>query len=114
MARAKPSVSLSTLRRYRALPTGRPLSIAPEMATIARELGHAARAEDALDHAWRSLAPANLRERAGTLSLSRGVLSVRTPDASARFELDRWLRAGGMARLARACGRGISRVRFSN
>jgi len=114
LPRPSPAASLRLLRRYRGLPTGRATEIATELKAIARALGHAGRAEDAITQAWLDLAPAPLRERVSGMSLARGVLSLRTSDASARFEVDRWLRAGGQVRLARACGRGISRFKFTS
>lgn len=44
--------------------------------------------------AWASCCPPGLAARASLVSLARGVLTVRVPDAPTRFELDRALRAG--------------------
>jgi hypothetical protein len=101
------------LRTHRALPKGRDLGISKEVGAMVRAIGATSKTDDAIGVAWIELAPANLRQRARVVSLARGVLNLRVEDASARFEVDRWLRTGGQARLARACGRGISRVRFS-
>jgi hypothetical protein len=107
------AAQLRLLRAHRALPKGRDTGIAGEVRSLMGRLGAAGRGDDAITNAWEELAPPGLRDRARVVSLSRGVLNLRVSDASARFEVDRWLRAGGQARLARACGRGISRVRFT-
>jgi hypothetical protein len=44
--------------------------------------------------------------------LARGVLTVRVPDDSTRFALDRWLRSGGQAELARRTPATLTRVRL--
>jgi hypothetical protein len=51
--------------------------------------------------AWAAAAPADLVARSRVLRLARGVLTVQVSDDAARFALDRWLRSGGQADLAR-------------
>ena len=44
--------------------------------------------------------------------VARGVLQVRCQDASTRYELDRWLRAGGEHALVRAAGARVIKVKL--
>jgi hypothetical protein len=64
--------------------------------------------------AWASVVPPELARACTFEALSRGVLRVRVKDASVRFELDRFLRAGGEARVIGASGAPIRSVRLQS
>lgn len=104
--------TLRLLRQTRVAST-RDLSIQAPLERLVREVAAVHRQGDAAVDAWERVAPAPLRARATVVSLSRGTLTLRTSDAAARFEADRWLRSGGQATLARAAGRAITRIRFA-
>ena len=70
------------------------------------------RALGGIGDAWVAVVPAALAARCEPVSLSRGVLTVRVADASARFELDRFLRAGGLSRLAARAGAAVKRAKL--
>lgn len=78
---------------------------ADELARVEKKLGGAGAA-------WARVCPAALAMRATPTSLSRGMLLVEVPDASARFEIDRWLRGGGEAALVAASATPIRKVRL--
>lgn len=82
---------------------------------IAREADELSRLEKKLGGAgaaWAGVCPAALCERAVPVSLSRGTLQIEVRDAAARYEVDRWLRGGGEARLVAASAAPIRRVRI--
>jgi hypothetical protein len=72
----------------------------------------AAKSGTVLEIAWREVLPPSLIGRAAAVSLARGILTVRTSDASAKWEVDRWLRCGGERELCRAARVVIRRVKF--
>ena len=71
------------------------------------------RAGTAFQRAWDEIVPAPLAARCLSLALTRGVLTVKTSDASTRFELDRFLRCGGEAKLARAAKIAIRKIKLT-
>lgn len=81
---------------------------------MTRQAGNIRRLEKsmgAVATAWQELVPSPLADRTALVGVSRGVLTVRAGDASARFELDRWLRSGGELAVIRRCVTGLTRVR---
>ena len=99
--------NLQQLRKWRTRPD-RDLSIAGPVREAAAQAQQRHDAGQGAGQAWDELVPPRLRRRCTVLQLQRGILTVRIPDAAARFELDRWLRSGGEAALAR---RGVKRVK---
>ena len=62
--------------------------------------------------AWASVVPPELLSRTALEGVSRAVLTVRVPDASTRFELDRFLRAGGERAVVTASRSTVGRIRL--
>lgn len=106
-----PARQLDRLRSWR-VPVARDLTLAGPLGDQARELKRQARTFGSLGAAWQELAPQGPGERASLVSLSRGVLTVRCEDAATRFELDRWLRAGGEIALIKRAAAKLTRVRL--
>jgi hypothetical protein len=102
---------LRRLREHRT-PRERDLTIGATVHQLERETRKRVKATGGIGAAWEALVPPGLRSRAVVVSLSRGVLTVRAADASARFGLDRFLRSGGQAALARQAGVGIKRSKI--
>ncbi len=109
MARTTPS--LNRLRELR-VPRERNAALAPEMDRLHAELARRRRSGGGAAAAWDVVVPDALREKSEVVGVSRGVLSVRVRDASARFALDRFLRSGGEASLIRTARVAIKRVRL--
>jgi hypothetical protein len=63
--------------------------------------------------AWAEILPPHLTRQAQIVSLARGTLTVRTADASTRYQIDRFLRSGGQAELARRAKVAVTRVKFT-
>lgn len=63
------------------------------------------------DDAWATATPPALRDRATLVRLDRGTLMIAPADSAAAFEIDRWLRAGGLEQLRALSGGSIRRVR---
>ena len=103
------------LRRLRSLrnPRDRDLSIGAVVRTAEKELRKKVKSLGGVADAWDTVVPLTLARRCRLVSLSRGVLSVQVADSSARFELDRFLRAGGEAELVRRARAAIKRIKLS-
>ncbi len=109
MARATPT--LSRLRELRA-PRERDAALATEVERLRAEMERRRRRGSGAAAAWEVVVPDGLREKSEVVGVSRGVLSVRVRDASARFALDRFLRSGGEAALIGAARIAIRRVKL--
>lgn len=80
-----------------------------------RAIHDAARTRRALAgcaEAWVSVVPPELIDRTALEGVSRGVLTVRVPDNAVRFQLDRFLRAGGQRAFVAACPASLRQVRI--
>jgi hypothetical protein len=77
-----------------------------------KDLKKRARSLGGMADAWDAVVPRTLAARCRLQTFSRGVLTVRAADASARFELDRFLRAGGEAALARRGSAALKRLKI--
>lgn len=87
---------------------------APMRSLFAEAARNAARDERRLGNAgdaWAAVCPGELLERTRIMGLSRGALTVATPDAATRFELDRALRSGAERALIRLCSAPVRKVR---
>ncbi|GJQ28983.1 MAG: hypothetical protein HBSAPP03_08670 [Phycisphaerae bacterium] len=111
--REQPNRVLERLRRYRAS-RGRDMTISGELDRLTRGVQKQRRAAGGIESAWQELAPRVGEAAIGeVLSLSPGgVLVVRVPDASVRYEVDRWLRSGGLDALRSRCTAPLRRVRL--
>jgi glycerophosphoryl diester phosphodiesterase len=86
---------------------------------ITESLGRAAeslraqqRKSSGLGAVWQTLCPTHLIDRTSVESLRRGTATIRVEDASTRFELDRWLRTGGLDDLIHASPAALRRVKL--
>lgn len=75
--------------------------------TMKRRLGSAG-------SAWSSCCPPEFAQTTTPRALRSGVLTVAVDDASVRYRVDRWLRAGGLEALQRACPASLRRVRLEH
>ncbi len=106
MDRRTAIVGVQQARRAR-VPAPRELSIAHEVDTQARLIRSVQKGLVASGVAWeRVLTDCGVSDflvsSARIRSFRRGVLTIQVRDASARYELSRFLRSGGEARVARA------------
>ncbi len=62
--------------------------------------------------AWMTIVPEALAAQTRLESVSRGILNVKVPNAAIRFELDRFLRSGGEAKLLASFPLAIRRIRI--
>jgi Dna[CI] antecedent, DciA len=91
------------LRQHRAVWTPS-WSIADQLAGLASKARQNAQRLGGLGQAWAVVIPENLQARSQPISMKRGQLHVRVADASTQFELDRFLRSGGLSRLIESGG----------
>jgi len=102
------------LRRVRASRAGKQRQACPLDGAIAEQARALKRLEKQLrgaGDAWLAHCPDDLQEKTAIVGVSRGVLTVRASGAAARYELDRWLRAGGERAVIAASQAPIRRVR---
>lgn len=83
------------------------------MDAMQRRFGRDARRFAGVGEAWCSMCPGHLLDRTAILGLSRGELRIAVADSAAMYELDRYLRGGGEAALARTSSAPMHRVRLS-
>jgi hypothetical protein len=93
-------------------PRERDLSIGAQVQGLAVSVRGAETGLAAAAKAWATGVPAHLACAGVVEGLSRGVLRVRVADAAARFELDRFLRAGGESAIIRLSVAPIRSVRL--
>ena len=93
---------LERLRPYRGLFRESDPSIAPVIASIARERKKMAKALGPAVEAWEALVPAPLARACTLVALKGGTLTVETASNAVAFELDRFLRGGGQRDLTEA------------
>ncbi len=93
-----PLQRIEQLRRLRV--RGVPdLSVRADADGALRELKKMKRASGALGEQWGSLVPSAIAGVTSPGRFSRGVLTIHATDASAKYECERWLSAGGDASL---------------
>jgi hypothetical protein len=106
-----PFDDLARLRKYRA-PAKRDLSIGGEVDRLRKQVTRRAGALGGLDEAWAEIVPPAL---AGVCRAQRltpgGVLTVRATDSSAMYEMDQWVRGGGLGALRAACSATLRHVK---
>ena len=69
------------------------------------------RAVGGIGRAWAAVLPDALAEHVETIKVSRGVLTVKATNSAGRYELDRWLRSGGLTALIESATTTVRRVR---
>ncbi|CAG0961865.1 hypothetical protein PHYC_00769 [Phycisphaerales bacterium] len=105
-----PSRLVERLRKFRA-PAPRDRSIGSEVDRVVREAAKRNNSAGGMSAAWQELAPARGVSRVEKLTPG-GVLVVRATDAGARYELDVWLRSGGLEALRARCKTTLRRVKI--
>lgn len=93
-------------------PRPRDLSIGQHVRGLADSIRAADVGIEAAARAWTKVVPESLAGGCRLETLSRGVLRVSVTDSSVRFELDRFLRAGGESRLIAASSAPIRAVKL--
>ena len=104
MARRDAIAQISNLRTLRSK-AGPDLSISDDVGRVIRDIGRSKRTAKGLDTAQlrlAKLAPRTIAQACTLLSLSRGVLTLRCEDSASAYQVDHWLRAGGLALLRSA------------
>ncbi len=112
MRNQPPDRLLKRLREWRVAPE-RDLTLGAPLGEFANEIKRRRRSMGSLGAMWQQLAPPELVERTSLISLSRGVLTVRCDDSACKFEIDRWLRAGGEIELIKHAATRLNRVRLT-
>lgn len=105
------AAGLERLRGFR-VKSGRNLGIEGVIAGIRREARRHQSGGGAFVEAWESVVPENLREGSRIRSLRGGVVKIEVPTSATRYELDAFLRGGGLAELRLAFGQPLRRVQF--
>ena len=85
---------IARLRENRTYPL-RARDLKHDFALIEKTLQRDQRRLGAVARAWTANCPHKLLPRTSVIAMNRGVLTIGADDSSTRFELDRWLRAGG-------------------
>ncbi len=98
-ARIKPLDPLDHLRQLRVRPD-RARDLHDDMGAQLKSLQKISRTESALIAAWNAAAPDGLAKRCTPKGVKAGHFEIIVPDASARYQLDRWLRGGGQRELS--------------
>lgn len=90
---------LDRLRSLRTRPE-RARDLGQDMRQQMMTLRKVSRTESALHTAWSAAAPDHLVRACTPVGLKAGKLEIIAPNASVRFQLDRWLRSGGQRELS--------------
>lgn len=102
---------LNRLRQFRNW-GGPDLSVENTLRDLCQHLERQQRASGKIETAWATVIPADLQRRATVSSFARGLLTVRIADAATRYQIERFLRAGGQRDLERSAGSAIRRVKL--
>lgn len=110
------AAALDRLRANR-VPPPRDLRLTSLLDSEMRRVRPAHRAASSAVSAWDELLgragmPPGLLTRTRVVSFRNGVLTVRAADASTKYAVDRFLRAGGEAALARLASTTLRRVKL--
>jgi len=112
MPRRAPADELAALRKHRNR-EAKDISIAGELGAITRELTRQRKAVGGLDSAWDELTPANIRSAARVIRITPGgLLVLGVSSSSAKYEVDVWLRTGGLDALKARSSKTLRGVRF--
>ena len=101
MPRADALSTIARMRFFRA-PPAKDQSIAGEVSELVQSIRRAEKTNGTLDAALGALAraaPGSIARGCVPVALTRGVLTVRCEDSAAAYNLDQWLRSGGLERV---------------
>ena len=112
MRRTTANSELARLRGYRTRPE-RDLSVAADLDRLVKDATRRSKAVGGIGRAWDATVPEALRARSAIVTYRAGVLTVRCADAAARFGLDRFLRSGGEAEVARLAPAALKRIKLT-
>lgn len=101
---------IEKLRNWRGFYEQRDL--AGELEKLCEQIGRSLRDEGSAAAAWSKVCPEPLRGRCKVVGVGKGGMKVWVADAGTRYELERFLRAGGLRLLRRSSSVSIQRVRF--
>ena len=87
------------------------LGISDAVSARVDEIARTRRSVGGIGRAWAAVLPDALAGHVEKISVSRGVLTVRSVDDGGRYELDRWLRSGGRQALIEAATTTVRRVK---
>lgn len=102
---------IESLRTHRVRPE-RAGPIGDAVSKLERDVRRRQRALKGIGGAWSEVVPEDLGRRCELVGLRIGVLTVRVQDGADRFELDRFLRSGGLGSLISASPATLRRVRI--
>ncbi len=106
-----PNSKLDRLREMRVRP-GRDLTVGSLVEGFARSAQKRHKATGGVAGALDEALPESLRGRMVLEGMRAGVAIIKVDDSSARFELDRWLRAGGLDEIRRISRTTVRRVKL--
>lgn len=101
---------LDRLRASRGI-TSKDTTITAEMGELLKHVKAQARSLGDTGAAWRAAVPESLGAQCELRHVKRGVLTVAPPNASVKFKLDAWLRAGGEQELIKVA-RSVTKVKL--
>jgi len=103
---------LARLRTFRNRPQ-RDTSIAGDCEAVRKQLVRHQNAAGGLDLAWMELVPPQLLAQSSAVRLTPGgILTVQVSDTVALYEVDQWLRSGGLAALRARSSVTLRRVKL--
>jgi len=102
---------LDRLRGLRVRPE-RARDLSSDMQTQMKTLRKVSRTESSLLSAWSAAAPDQLAQSCVPIGIRAGRFEIEVPDASMKFQADRWLRSGGLAELSALAKVPIAGVRL--
>lgn len=106
-----PAQQLETLRRFRNAKPDR--SIGRDVDAITKGVSRARAASGGLDGAWAELVPPAIAPLARVQRVTPGgLVTLAVRDSAAMYEVDLWLRDGGLAALRARCAVPVRRVRL--
>lgn len=103
---------LERLRQTRVFPE-RARAIGGDLAALAEQFAQAAQRVGTSGSLWAAHCPPDLVVRTSVQGLARGVLTIAVDNASTRYAVDRWLRAGGEAALIAASRVPLRKVKLT-
>jgi hypothetical protein len=104
---------LAAARKARNPPRSAPVELSRHFLIMVPEMRRLRKQLAAIAEAWEAVIPADLAARTRLDGAARGVLEVRVPDSGTAYELDRFLRCGGEARVLARAAVSIRKVRVS-
>jgi hypothetical protein len=102
---------LNDLREAKVHPP-RDQSVGSAMEALGRELTKNQKGLKGVGEAWDRVCPSEHADRTEVVGIARGVLRVRVEDGATKYELARWLRAGGEREVIEASRHPIRKVKL--